>query len=198
VTSARELLLRDGYAATTVADIAEQAGVSPETVYKAFGGKAGLVRAVWAQALEGAGPEAAEERSDRLQASATDGLELIRGWMQLTVEVAPRVASVLLLVRDASAVDPDMARLWAETEDSRLRRMTRNAGALEARGQLRSGVTRREAGEVMWVYTSPDLFDRLVLTRRWSLRRYAGFLERALVTALLPDEPRGQSRTRAY
>src|SRR4051812_17651158 len=70
VASARELLLRDGYAATTVADIAEQAGVSPETVYKSFGGKPGLVRAVWAQALEGAGPEAAEERSDRLQERA--------------------------------------------------------------------------------------------------------------------------------
>jgi AcrR family transcriptional regulator len=143
VASARELLLRNGYAATTVTDIAEQAGVSPETVYKAFGGKAGLVRAVWAQALEGAGPETAEVRSDRLQERAADGWELIRAWTALMVEVAPRVAAVLLLVREASAVDPDMARLWAEAEESRLRRMTRNAGALAARGQLRDGVTRR-------------------------------------------------------
>jgi hypothetical protein len=41
----------------------------------------------------------------------------------------------------------------------------------------------------MWAYTSPDLFDRLVRTRGWSLRRYAAFVERALVTALLPDAP---------
>ena len=45
------------------------AGVSEETVYKAFGNKIALVRAIRDQALAGAGPVHAERRSDRMQAS---------------------------------------------------------------------------------------------------------------------------------
>jgi len=43
---ARELFLSDGYAGTTVAGIAAAAHVSVETIYKGFGGKPGLVRAI--------------------------------------------------------------------------------------------------------------------------------------------------------
>jgi AcrR family transcriptional regulator len=44
--AARTLFLDVGYAATTVPAVAGAAGVSAETVYKMFGGKAGLVRAL--------------------------------------------------------------------------------------------------------------------------------------------------------
>ena len=54
--AAREQFLEHGYAATTVARIAERAGTSVETVYKAFGGKSGLVRALWDRGLAGRGP----------------------------------------------------------------------------------------------------------------------------------------------
>jgi AcrR family transcriptional regulator len=49
--SAERLFLTRGFAATTVASIAEGADVSVETVYKAFGGKPGLVKAIWEQGL---------------------------------------------------------------------------------------------------------------------------------------------------
>ncbi len=182
---AARLLLRDGYAATTVAAIAREAGVSAETVYKGFGGKAGLVRAVWQQALTGVGPVPAEERSDRLQAEEADPRALIKGWTQLMCEVAPVVAPVLLLVRAAAAVDDEMSVLRHEVDSSRLVRMTHNARVLADRGHLRAGVSRTQAGEVMWTYTAPELFEMLVLTRGWSVRRYARFVEDALVAALL-------------
>ena len=43
---ARQLFLGGGYAGTTIASIAEAADVSVETIYKGFGGKPGLVRAI--------------------------------------------------------------------------------------------------------------------------------------------------------
>ena len=55
VDAAERRFLGEGYGATTVAAIAIDAGVSDDTVYKAFGGKAGLVRAIRGRALEGAG-----------------------------------------------------------------------------------------------------------------------------------------------
>jgi hypothetical protein len=43
LAACRELLFRDGYHRMTVRSVAGQAGVSPETIYKTFGGKPGLV-----------------------------------------------------------------------------------------------------------------------------------------------------------
>jgi AcrR family transcriptional regulator len=91
IDAARDLFLAQGYAATTIASISARAGVSVETIYKAFGGKPGLVRAICAQALAGTGPVPAEQRSDDLQRIETDPRAVIRGWGALSVEVAPRI-----------------------------------------------------------------------------------------------------------
>ncbi|MEO7663675.1 MAG: helix-turn-helix domain-containing protein, partial [Candidatus Limnocylindrales bacterium] len=64
IEAARRLFLADGYGQTTVSAIAEAAGVSTETIYKAFGGKPGLVRALVSKSLEGSGAVPAEQRSD--------------------------------------------------------------------------------------------------------------------------------------
>src|ERR1700690_2135612 len=53
LAACRELLFRDGYHRMTVRSVAGQAGVSPETVYKAFGGKPGLMKALWDVTLAG-------------------------------------------------------------------------------------------------------------------------------------------------
>ena len=182
--SGKRRFLTDGYAATTIASVAADAGVSVETVYKAFGSKSGLVAAIWERGLAGRGQVPAPERSDRMQASVSDPREVIRNWGQLTTEVAPEVAPILLLVRSAAASDAEMARLLAQTDHQRLQRMRRNARVLE--GHLRSGVTPALAAEIMWTYSSPDLYDLLVDRRGWSIRRYGQFVTDSLLAALLP------------
>src|SRR5207302_10341463 len=72
IDTARRLFLDDGFAPTTIAAIAAGAGVSVDTVYKAFGGKPGLVRAICQQALAGEQSVPAETRSDALQATEHD------------------------------------------------------------------------------------------------------------------------------
>ena len=166
VEAARRLFLRDGFAATTIAAIAAEAQVSVETIYKAFGGKPGLVRAICATALAGEGPVPAETRSDELQAQEPDPRKIIRGWGELTIEVAPRIAPILLLVRSAAATDPEMAALRAEMDTGRLTRMTSNARNLAEAGHLRDDITVEQAGEVMWTYSSPELYELLVLGPR--------------------------------
>src|SRR3954463_12741304 len=49
----RELLLAQGYATTTIAQVAKAAGVSSETVQKGFGTKAALAKAVYDVTLVG-------------------------------------------------------------------------------------------------------------------------------------------------
>jgi AcrR family transcriptional regulator len=188
VETARQLFLRGGFAATTTASIAAEAGVSVETIYKAFGGKPGLVRAICDTALAGEGPVAAETRSDELQAHESDPRKIIRGWGKLTVEVAPRMAPIMLLARSAAAADPEMAELVAEIEAARLSRMTSNARNLAAAGHLRPDITVKQAGEVMWTYSSPELYELLVIKRGWTAGRYGAFIAEAMIAALLPSE----------
>jgi AcrR family transcriptional regulator len=186
--AAEALFGESGYATTTVAAIAEAADVSAETVYKTFGGKSGLVRALWQKALEGAGPVPAELRSDALRTLA-DPRALVLGWARLATEVAPRVVPVLLLVRDAAVGDPAMRSMYDEMEAGRLERMTDNARHLAEGGHLRAGVDLAEAADLLFAVSSPEMFELLVLRRGWSLDRYAGFVAATIDAALLPAGP---------
>ena len=177
--------LRDGYAATTVASIASDAGASVEMIYKAFGGKPGLVRALWETGLAGEGPVHAEIRSDEMSGVETDPLVIIASWARLSTEVAPRAAPILFLVRAAAATDPDMESLRHELDDQRLARMTHNADALARGGHLREGITRDHARDVLFTYTTAEIYEQLVLRLGWSLDDFAQFLRQGIAATLL-------------
>ncbi|MEO5654060.1 MAG: helix-turn-helix domain-containing protein [Marmoricola sp.] len=182
--AAQMLFFSQGYAATTVTGIAEAAGVSPETVYKGFGGKPGLVRALRALALLGSGPVPAEDRSDRLR-DLTDPREVVKGWAKLAGEVAPRVAPLLGLVREAALLDPTLQELADELDADRFRRMRANARFLADAHHLRPEVSLAQATDVLFAVSSPEMYDLLVTRRGWSLRRYTGFVETTIENALL-------------
>lgn len=182
IDAAATRFLRDGYVTTTIAAIAADAGVSDHTIYKSFGGKPGLIRAIRGQALEGVETVPAEQRSDDLRG---DGHAIIEGWGRLTEEVMPRVAPILLLIRDAAITDPAVRELMAEIDDDRLRRMTHNAHRLNAEGFLRPGLSVAEAADVLWTYSAPELYELVVLRRGWSTRRYATMLTRAIIGEVL-------------
>lgn len=188
VEAARLLFLADGYGQTTVSAIAEAAGVSVETIYKAFGGKPGIVRALVSKSLEGSGPVPAEQRSDEMQAVQRDSRAVIRNWTRLGTEVAPRTAPIVLLIRAAAGTHPEMADLLAEVDESRLRRMENNARTLYERGDLRQWITLEEARDILWLISSPELYELLVLRRGWSADRFAAFQANQIIAALLPPE----------
>jgi AcrR family transcriptional regulator len=186
---AQRLFLTAGYAATTVASIARAANVSVETIYKGLGGKPGLVRAIWDRGLAGEGPVPAETRSDEMRSTEADPRRVFEAWGTLTAEVAPRVAPILLLIRNAAATDPDMASLLEEVNHARLTRMEHNVRDLHERGDLREEVTFEEARDVLWVYSSPELYELLVSRRGWAVERYGRFVAEGMAAALLPPAP---------
>lgn len=185
VEVARRRFLRDGYGPTTIATIAEDAGVSVDTIYKTFGGKPGLIRAMVAQALEGAGPVPAEQRSDELQAREADPRKLISRWGMFVTEITPLAAPIMLLARDAAGSHPELKALLDDLDADRLRRMTDNARRFAAAGHLRPGVSVAEAANVMWTYSAIELYDLLVLRRGMPLKRYGRFVAEAMVAALV-------------
>jgi AcrR family transcriptional regulator len=184
--TARSLFLAQGYAATTMAAVAEGAGVSVETVYKAHGNKARLVLAVFHDAIAGRSGEPAEVRADRVSAGEPDPVLRLRTFGEFVAEVAPRVAPIVLLVKAAAATDPDVAGVWQQMQDERLARMTGHAGQLADDGHLRPGVSVEEARDVLWLYNAPEVYDLMVLQRGWDPQRFGGWVGQAYVDALLP------------
>lgn len=183
---ARELFLSRGYTATTVAEVAAAAHVSVETIYKGFGGKPGLVRAIVENGLAGQGPVPAEQRSDHVRDTEPDPRKIFAAWGAFTAELAPRVGPIFQLARDASG-DPDVAAVLDQLSAARHERMTVNARGLAAAGHLRPGITVDQAADIMWALNSPELYDLLVTRRGWPPERYGQFIARAL-TALLPAQ----------
>jgi AcrR family transcriptional regulator len=185
LAAAREHFLEHGYAATTVPAVAGMAGLSAETVYKAFGPKHELVRALWEHGLDGRGDVPAPERSDALSSSEPDPVALLRGWGQLAKEVSPHVSPVVLLVRDAAAHDAEMAALLEEIDQQRRDRMRVNAERLDAHGWLQPGIGVDRATDVLWTYTSHQLYELLVLKSGWGVDDYGDFICDSLISALL-------------
>lgn len=184
--AAERQFLDSGYAATIVADVALEAGVSVETIYKSFGGKSGMVRALYERGLTGRGPVPAYQRSDEMRDQESDPETIMRNWGLLTAEVASMVSPIRLLMRSAAAADPAMAQLLADSDRERLERMGHHAKFLEERGYLREDVTTSEATDVLWVCSSVDLYELLVLRRGWPLPRFAQFITDLMIGELLP------------
>ncbi len=193
VSIAEDLFLSRGYAATTVTAIAAQARVSVETIYKSFGGKPGLVRAIVKRGLMGAGPVPAEQRSDQIRDTEPDPRQILTAWGAFVTEIAPRTAPILSLARDAAASEPELAALLHQVSAARLERMTVNARALSEAGHLRPGITLAQAADILWTYSSPELFELLVLGRGWPAEHYGRFVAQAMIAALLPPATPGQN-----
>jgi AcrR family transcriptional regulator len=186
IDAARDRFLADGYAATTVAAIAAAARVSVETIYKSFGGKPGLVRAIVDKGIAGEGPEHAERRSDRIRDTEPDPRVILTSWGAFVAELAPQIVPILALARDAAASDSELAAVLDQVSAARHERMTVNARGLADAAHLRPGITVSEAADILWASSSPELFELFVLRRGWTAERYGQLVGQALIAALLP------------
>jgi AcrR family transcriptional regulator len=184
--AAQRQFLEGGYAATTIAAIAAEAGVSVETIYKAFGGKPGLVRAIYDRGLVGRQTVPAYQRADEMRERETDPRTIMRNWGRIASEVHSMVSPIERLVRAAAANDPEMAALLQAHNDLREARARHHARFLREHGYLRPGVTLGQATDILWTCTSDELYDLLVVQRGWSLPRFARFLGDYMIAALLP------------
>lgn len=185
IVAAERAFLGRGYASTTIAGIAAEAGVSLDSVYKGFGGKPGLVRAIYDEALRGRDAVPAELRSEQVQTREADPEAIMRAWGSFVAELTPRAAPLSLLARDAAVTDPELRPLLREIEESRMVRMRANAGRLRSAGHLRPGVSLEHAALVMWTYTAPELYELVVLRGGMSLQDYGAFVAQALGAALV-------------
>src|SRR6476659_4864513 len=114
LVAAQRLFEEQGYASTSVAAIAGEAGVALKTVYVAFETKAGVLRALWNLLLrsdDGAVP-VAEQAWYRAVLDEPDPERQLR----LNAANSPlgkvRLGEVLEVIRAAAPTDPEIDALW--------------------------------------------------------------------------------------
>ena len=191
LATAGTLFRERGYAATSMPQIATAAGVVVETIYRAFGSKAGLFRAVVDAALAGGSTRADAPVEERPAIRAVIEEQDPRRQLALYAATQPgihrRAGPLLRALRDAAGTDSELRSLWNEMEAWRLEGQGRLAGLLGERGALRPGLSVEEARDVVWTLCSLAVHDLLVIERGWSYERYEAWLANSLICELLPE-----------
>lgn len=188
VLAARDLFERDGFRSTTIAAVARSAGVSAESVYKGFGTKAVLAKAVFDYVI--AGDDEPLPMAERTEAQAvqaeTDVRRKIKLYVDGFVRRQERSAKVQILIRDGRHTDETLDEVWQKLLDERLTGMGMLGRHLLDSGQLRPGIEPDEVRDVLWTYIAVELYELLVLQRNWSLDRYAAWITRGITGAICP------------
>ena len=189
VDAALEVFLERGYAGATMQGIAESAGVVVETIYRSFQGKAGLFKAAVEAAVAGGTRRAERPVEERPAIRAVIEEPDPGGKLERYADTQPgihaRLAPLYRALAEAAAVQPELAAVWDELENDRLRGLARFAEHLADAGALREGLTIDEARDVLWTINSHAVYRMLVTDRGWSPERYRDWLATTLACALL-------------
>jgi AcrR family transcriptional regulator len=173
--------------------IATGAGVVVETIYRVFGSKAGLFRAVIEAVLAGGAKRAEtpiEQRpAIRAVIEESDGRRQVDLYAATQPGIHRRGGPLLRALSAAAATDPELRDLWREMEAWRFGGQSRFVAMLADQDKLRSGLPIEDACDVVWTLCSLAVYDLLVIDRGWSDEQYRTWLSNSLARELLP-EPR--------
>jgi AcrR family transcriptional regulator len=197
--ASRRLFALNGYAGTSLTQIAEEAGVALKTVQAIFGTKRSVLVQTWHLAVAGDDeqiPVAGREwfRAVLAQHDPARQLELLA---EGSGQVKAHAGDMMEVLREAARADPEIAELWRRFQDEFLQLQTLVVQSLADKGALRQGISVPEAADVLWSLNHPALYHLLVVERAWPLERYVAWLRDALTSQLLFRQPtRRRSRTR--
>jgi AcrR family transcriptional regulator len=194
--SARELFVDRGYAGTTVAAVAENAGVSPETIYVTLGGKRGLLEGV----MEITGPHDSAAEDDtwwRMVGRLPGAAERLEKMVEYSCRILARTLPIHAIIRGAADKEPFAAELGRRLLTERLANQTERIRRYLG-DALRPGLAVTEAGERYCALASPELYYLLTIELAWTAEQHRGWLTQLLHAELLgsPAEDRDQRTVR--
>ena len=187
LTSARDLFVRQGYAATTVEQIAADAGVAVQTVYYTFRTKGLLLRELVEVTAAGEEPAAPvmERAWAREMLSATSAQRVLALAVEHGTAIYERVAALWPAVAAAAAADPDVTAYWQAVGAGRRdgqRQMVARIVGLDA---LRPGLDPERATDLVVTLLGHDVYRNLVVEAGWSLPTFRAWLFTTVVQQLL-------------
>lgn len=187
LAAAYDLFVQQGYVATSMASIAEQAGVAVQTVHFTFHTKARLLAEVVEVYSAGeAGPSPVMERAWVREAlESTDPFRALAVVIEHGVEIYARIAALEPAATEAASLDTEFAASWQATADGRHAGQRRIIEALNRLGALRPGLSVARATDILTTINSHAVFLSLRVRCGWPLAECKGFLYETLATQLL-------------
>ena len=192
IEAAANKLFRDrGYVGTSMPAIASEAGVVVETIYRAFGSKAGLFKAVIEAALAGGSERAkappAERPAIRALIEEIDPRRKLELYAATQPGVHGRSGPLYRVLVGAANSDPELAEVLDALEARRLHGLGGLAAQLAESRALRSDLSVDDARDIIWTLCSTAVHDLLVRQRGWAANDYRDWLAAALKRELLED-----------
>jgi AcrR family transcriptional regulator len=181
--AAEELFVTQGYAGTTVNQVAAAASVSPNTVYVSIGGKPQLVVALVKRAAGDPLMMTSHEEIDLL----TDGREILQRTAAST-RVARRDQRSIAVMLDNLTADPLIAEVAQRATAVLRKRLHRIATRLAAVDALRDGITIARADAILWFYFSFTAWRELRAVG-WSWKEIELWLCEQAIAALIKPAP---------
>lgn len=164
------LIADKGRVDVSQSEIASAAGVSRQTIFYAFGSRAGLLTAM---------ARHKDERTDhvaRLTAharSAGDPVEAFLDYTAVWLDYLPEVYPVAVLLDAAALTDADAkAAIDDRLVHALLGGFQRLAGRVAEAGRLRPGVAPAEVAQEIWSATHVSTWWRLVVECGWTRERF--------------------------
>jgi AcrR family transcriptional regulator len=193
VDAAQALFLERGFSDTTIAAIADQADVAPETVYSIYRTKAGLLDAVVRGAvLRDDEPEEPLERSwVKPLLRLPDLSARIAAFARHTAETTALTSPIYAMIASAGTGEDELSKLQTRLLEMRFGGQRKIMIALTQGRPLRPGLTAEQAADTFSALASPELHHLLTVRRGWSQRRYAQWLEKTALAALLGKPTQG-------
>ena len=176
----------------TVPRIAAQTGVATETVYRVFGTKAALFRAVVEALLAGgiarAATPVAERPAIRAIIEEPDPRRQVALYAATQPGIHRRAGPTLRALRDAQSGEPELALVWTDLEKRRYDGQRKFVERLAAEGALRPELSVDAATDAVWALCSLAVYDLLAIGRAWTDDAYEDWLASVLMDQLLGVE----------
>jgi AcrR family transcriptional regulator len=182
IMAATRLFTEQGYARTSVTDIAREAGVAVQTIYSSLGSKAQIITAMVDEVDLIAGIPELNDQAMR----ATDPNEVIAIAVRLTRQLNERCQDILAGLRSAAQVDEEIASAYARGNARHAAGARQFTERLAALGALRPGLDTENAAASLSVLLSTDVWVQLRTDHRWTFDRSESWLVATLRALLLP------------
>ena len=169
VKAAYTLFCERGYAGTTMAQIAEAAGVAVQTVYFTFHTKSALLSRAYDFAVMGEEPQIPQLQPFYLAMVAEpDVTRALRHFVNGVGEITRRVMALSLAATVAADGDPDTAGVIAHHDRMQADAYREVVTLLATKANLRPGLDIERATDLLLLYVGTDLYHVLVVGRGWS------------------------------
>ena len=180
VAAAADVFAELGFTAATIAEIAKRAEVGVNTIYAKFGTKARLLAEVLGAV---AGSEAAQVTMADIRSAAT-GFDVLRrlasGIRRNTEPTYGLVGVALYSLRE----DPLIMMAYNAAVDEYRGRVGYAVDRIGALGDLRDGLSRHDATDVLWFFLGVNAW-RVLIDQGWSWSRAQHFLSEQAGAAVL-------------